>query len=294
MAAPHVAGVAALALSLDASISYGALRDAILDSAVPIDATEGKTATAGRLNALGTIREIAMLGTALSPADESVVYTPPTEFLVDYSRPYDPNTVTADDLRINGIAADAVTLTDADTLTFSFDVSPVTDNGVQSGQIPAGAIAASDSAALNDPLSKVFAFSFLYDEIQLAVTATSPEEHSALTLPFDQLESASHAAVSQTGMKGFDGAWAFLYGDEPITPETLTVSVDEDTFADSERAHRAEQAAYLVFDDKPVADMVNGPYLRSGIASGISNIGWTTVSLDRSYEVDGGRRHSQL
>jgi subtilisin family serine protease len=51
MAAPHVAGVAALVLSLDPSMSVAQLKDRILSTADPVPGLAGRVATGGRLDA---------------------------------------------------------------------------------------------------------------------------------------------------------------------------------------------------------------------------------------------------
>ncbi len=55
MAAPHVSGVAALALSVVPDLPVGALKSLILEQAEPIPSMAGITVTGGRLNALGSV-----------------------------------------------------------------------------------------------------------------------------------------------------------------------------------------------------------------------------------------------
>lgn len=55
MATPHVAGVAALAWSVNPSAGYQQVRDAILDGVDPVTALDGISVTGGRLNALNTL-----------------------------------------------------------------------------------------------------------------------------------------------------------------------------------------------------------------------------------------------
>jgi autotransporter-associated beta strand protein len=57
-AAPFVSGVAALAASLDPSLSVGELRQAILAGAEPVPALAGRVATGGRLNAFRTLAAV--------------------------------------------------------------------------------------------------------------------------------------------------------------------------------------------------------------------------------------------
>ncbi len=55
MATPHVSGVAALVLAQSPGITYGELRQRILQGVVPIAALNGKTQTGGRLNAFNAL-----------------------------------------------------------------------------------------------------------------------------------------------------------------------------------------------------------------------------------------------
>jgi hypothetical protein len=88
----------------------------------------------------GADGKIRMFVRHTSPAHNGVVKTPPTSFAVDFSYAYDPATVQASDFRVNGIAANSVTLTDADTATFTFTTSPVTAEGVQTMHMDAGSV----------------------------------------------------------------------------------------------------------------------------------------------------------
>jgi hypothetical protein len=49
-------------------------------------------------------------------------------------------------------------------------------------------------------------------------------------------------------MDGGDGSWAYLFGAAPLTPDQVSLALDEDQSADSERRHGTEQVAYVVFD----------------------------------------------
>jgi len=58
MAAPQVAGVAGLALSVAPDLTYAQLRDAIYDNVDPLSSLDGKVATGGRMNAFNVIDAI--------------------------------------------------------------------------------------------------------------------------------------------------------------------------------------------------------------------------------------------
>jgi len=84
---------------------------------------------------------------ASDPANGDFIGDPPTTFTVDFNGPYDPTTVEATDLVVNGHAAQGVIQVDTDTLEFFFATSPVTSTGTQSMHINAGAILANDTGA---------------------------------------------------------------------------------------------------------------------------------------------------
>lgn len=62
------------------------------------------------------------------------------------------------------------------------------------------------------------------------------------------LTSASAVALSQSGVDGDDGGWAVLYGVTPFTSTSITLAIDEDQIANSERNHVDEQACYIIFE----------------------------------------------
>jgi len=74
------------------------------------------------------------------PARGGLVSEPPTAFTVTFTSLYNPATVDVTDLSVNGLSPDSVAQIDAYTLEFTFATSPVTEEGVQSMQIAAGAL----------------------------------------------------------------------------------------------------------------------------------------------------------
>ncbi|MEM7235086.1 MAG: hypothetical protein AAF517_23110, partial [Planctomycetota bacterium] len=65
---------------------------------------------------------------------------------------------------------------------------------------------------------------------------------------FSGLSSPSVAVVSVAAIDGGNGGWPILYGATPLSATQIQLAFDEDTIADTERAHTNEQAAYIVFD----------------------------------------------
>ena len=58
-------------------------------------------------------------------------------------------------------------------------------------------------------------------------------------------DAGTFAAASQSGMRGGNGSWGILFGDDPVDPGTISVSVDEDQIADAERNHITEHVHYV-------------------------------------------------
>lgn len=177
MAAPHVAGVAALAWAYSPSSSAGQIRSALLGGVDIKPALAGIVATGGRLNARGTLDLLGMNVLATSPAQGERLAEPPTSFTVDFTHPYDPASIAASDFSVAGIPADTFTLVDSDTILFSFATSPVGAEGPQTMLIAAGAI----QEAAGSNIMEAWQGLFYYDPTPLAVTSTTPTEGQALT-----------------------------------------------------------------------------------------------------------------
>src|SRR5262249_17430889 len=150
----------------------------------PVAALNGRTVTGRRLNAWGALQHLGLTVAGTSPAAGSTVNSPPTTFVVDFSDPYDPATVDAGDLTVNGVAADSFTLTDPNAVTSHYAASPVTAEGVQHMTLAAGAITRlSDGDALAD-----FHATFRYDAAPIQVTSTLPADGAVVTLPLTTLD----------------------------------------------------------------------------------------------------------
>jgi hypothetical protein len=131
-----------------------------------------------------------------TPADGVILATPPTDFVIRVSDPYDPASIQAGDLKVNGIPADGITQTDAMTLTFHFNSSPVTAQGLQTLAIAAGAI-----VRLNDqnPISP-FSSTFRYDLTPATVTSTNPANGSQATLPLTSIDVHFSEAIAASSL----------------------------------------------------------------------------------------------
>ncbi len=61
------------------------------------------------------------------------------------------------------------------------------------------------------------------------------------------LRSVSAAILSYAGMAGDDGGWPVLLGGNALDTSRIRIVVDEDTLLDTERTHKEERIAYMVF-----------------------------------------------
>ncbi len=118
--------------------------------------------------------------TTTVPAVASVISDQPTTFTVNISEPVDPATLQASDFAVNGIAASDFAYTPGSTtIVFTFDASPVTTEGLQTMNIPAGAFI---GAVTGNPVA-AFTGTFRYDTLLLQVVATAPPVGGVFTLP---------------------------------------------------------------------------------------------------------------
>jgi uncharacterized delta-60 repeat protein len=192
MATPHVAGAAALALSVAPTLSAVQLKNRLLENVDVIPGLAGKTATSGRLNINKVLSSLGLTVASTTPTIGSVLSTPPTSFTLNFSQAYNPATVIASDFKVNGIAADGLTFDDADTITFTFAVSPVTAQGLQTMTVAEGAITrASDGDSLAN-----FSATFRYDALSLAVMSTTPAQTSLVALPLATLDLQFNEAIA--------------------------------------------------------------------------------------------------
>ena len=119
------------------------------------------------------------MGVASStPAKDETISSAPSDFVVNFTFPYDPTTVELDgsDLTVNGIAAESATLTDADTVTFHFSSPPVPASvqGVWTMQMAAGAVHALPASGLPTLAGSEWTAAFRYDATPMQIVSTNP------------------------------------------------------------------------------------------------------------------------
>src|SRR5438445_268299 len=109
--------------------------------------------------------------TSTDTARYSVINPQPAHYIVNLSDAADPATVQASDFTVNGIAANTAQLSNGNlTIDFGYTTSPVTQEGLQTMHIPAGAIQRiSDGQGIFE-----FNCTFCYVVTPLQVTTTSP------------------------------------------------------------------------------------------------------------------------
>src|SRR4029077_9957882 len=144
---------------------------------------DGRVAVSGQSQQdVFTDRELVGFAvTTTIPACNSIISTTPVDFIINLSDPALPSSVQATDFTVNGTPANSFTYTGPPStqITFHFNSSPVTMQGVQTMHIPAGAILRnSDSAPIFD-----FTCSFCYAVMPLQVTMTVPAVGGTFTPP---------------------------------------------------------------------------------------------------------------
>jgi hypothetical protein len=120
---------------------------------------------------------------ASNPVVGSSVATAPTDFAINFSSPYTTSGIVSSDLTVNGIAADSFALTNSTTITFHYNTSPVTTQGLQTMSIAAGTLL---RQADGSPLT-AFTGTFRYDVLPIAIDATTPMNNSIVALPLTSL-----------------------------------------------------------------------------------------------------------
>ena len=165
---------------------------------------DNRDASVGRVGNQANVR-FAKIATDLqvvsnTPASGAVLSTPPVDFTLVFTDAYDPASVQATDLTVNGIAADSFVLVDSTTLRFHYNTSPITSQGLQTVVMSAGAITRlSDANALI-----AFSSSFRYDLTPMQVVSTSPANGSSVTLPLTTIDINLNEAVDPTSVSVSD------------------------------------------------------------------------------------------
>ncbi len=115
--------------------------------------------------------DVGLTVTSTIPAVGSVVFAQPTVFTVNLTDAVNLATLNASDFQVNGIPATSVTYTPGSTtITFGFVSTPVTNQGLQTMHIDAGAFTRANDG---NPVI-VFNGTFRYDAILLQVVSTNP------------------------------------------------------------------------------------------------------------------------
>ncbi|HEV3416195.1 MAG TPA: S53 family peptidase, partial [Pirellulales bacterium] len=199
-----------------------------------------------------------------TPANGSTVSTPPTDFTISFPAAYTPSSVQASELAVDGIAANSVTFTNSTTITFHYDASPVTTQGLQTMSIAAGAIT---RQADGFPMA-AFNTTFRYDVLPIAVDSTTPANGTTVTLPLTTLSvhfneayasssvSASNLSLSQGSVSGFTlvDAQTVTYNLSGINSAgTLTINLATGAVTDAFGNPGPAYSGSLILNKGPVA-----------------------------------------
>jgi hypothetical protein len=162
-------------------------------SGITVDPVDGATFwAANEYKAVGAFWSTAiaqfslgMAVTTTSPANSEIVTTKPTEYIVDFSEPFDPSPGNIDvtGMTVNGLPATAYSIVDADTLSFTFAIDPVTAQGLQTLALAAGTV---ERLSDGDPLQP-YSGTFRYDVLPMQVTSTVPADGSVAAIPLNKI-----------------------------------------------------------------------------------------------------------
>jgi subtilisin family serine protease len=108
MATPHVSGVAALAVSVDPTLTVSQLKDALLSSADKIPSLSGRTVTGGRLNARATLEFLNPSLKLLSVTPSGGVASPVSTVVATFSEQVMPAAVVASNFVLRGDGLDGI------------------------------------------------------------------------------------------------------------------------------------------------------------------------------------------
>ena len=118
--------------------------------------------------------------TTSDPACNSVISTQPTDFVINLSDAVNEGTVQPTDFTVNGTPANSDSFSNSDhTITFTFNTSPVTTQGVQTMHIPANAFTRQSDGMGNFE----FMCDFCYALMPLQVTSTNPPDGGTFSPP---------------------------------------------------------------------------------------------------------------
>ena len=179
----------------------------------------------------GTVSPLTVLST--TPVNGALLVAYPTTFRVDFSEPFLLTSLSADDLTVDGMPADNLTVIDTDTIEFTI-ASANTGDGVYQVEIAAGAI----TSLMGQPL-QAFSATFDYDATDPWVIASSVAEGDIVApgslvyqVQFsEELATASLGAEDVSLVESLSGAViaasAFVYD-----PGTSTATVTYNNLAE--------------------------------------------------------------
>jgi fibronectin-binding autotransporter adhesin len=131
-----------------------------------------------------------LLVTASTPASGAVLTTPPLTFSVTFNLPFDPASISNSSMLVNGVAASSFNYS-GNTINFTYATSPVTQQGLQTMSMAAGAILQQSSET---PMT-AFSSTFRYDALPMQVVSTSPVNSSVVEIPFSTITVGFNEAI---------------------------------------------------------------------------------------------------
>lgn len=160
MAAPHVAGLAALIWSMRADLTFTEVRAAILEGVDRIPDLEGKSVSGGRINAFNSLVYASPHVTGSIPQGGGVLHVKPTDFAVTFSEDIAIDSIDAAGFRVNGNPANSADAESGRIVHFRYSSSPVTAQGTYTMELAANSVHGERDYAGNPSWSASFTIQY--------------------------------------------------------------------------------------------------------------------------------------
>ena len=226
MAAPHVAGVAALAAAIMPDATAAEIRQAITQGVDSVPQLTNSVSTGGRVNAHQSLQQLGISVVSASVSDGELLSSPVNDVTIDFSHPVDGDSIVPAAVKINGQSATGFSLVDGDSVQFQFSSSPVVAEGQQTLTVDHGAV-----RRLSDQsFSSSWTATFFYDTTPTSVASTSVDGQT-FSLPPSQIDISFTDPISTATLDrtDFGLSWGTVDGVTALDDSTVRLDVDFDT-----------------------------------------------------------------
>jgi hypothetical protein len=127
------------------------------------------TTSGKRLNAFGALAKLPLTVISATPAADQVLSNANADYQLRFSHPILATSIVASDFLVNSIPADSFQLINSSTLSFHFNTSPLSSEGLQTMQLVDGSVTRQFDLASSQPFTE----SFRFDSLPMQVVSSS-------------------------------------------------------------------------------------------------------------------------